>query len=249
MEGDVTKYVKSWQRRIGVKDDGNFGPKTLAASLAVYEQAQRDAMPETVPTGSSELQAIGSQSLGVRALDVCLAEARYWGNRQVDEQRRAEYLAGCERDGKELGHELARAELAKPGKQYAFCAAAQGWAEFGAAIPGIDAMPPWRAGALEMMRDAADRRRPGQKWLPLSAVTNGSLPRPGDIAVYSNTQRVGAGHVERVWQVVATGFKSVGANENDGRWVIDSNWVSFTAAGKSDGVQRLQLLGFISEGH
>lgn len=232
--------IAELQRSLGLTDDGKLGRKTMAELRDLIRSA---APPATVPTGSSELRSVGEMSLGERALDWCLVEARIHGDRQVPEARFAEYLSGCTRDGELIGDWLERYELSKPGRQFAFCAAAQGYAEHQVAI-GDDRLPPWRAGALEIRTDAMTGLRPGERWLPLPEVIAGTLPRAGDIAVYQNTTDATRGHVERVWQVTHLGFKSVGANENNGRWVIDNLWIGFSEAGKSDGTQRLKLLGF-----
>lgn len=52
------QHIRAWQQRIGVKVDGDFGPKTLARSLEVYARAypesDNDDPPATLPDGSGE---------------------------------------------------------------------------------------------------------------------------------------------------------------------------------------------------
>jgi hypothetical protein len=52
-------------------------------------------------------------------------------------------------------------------------------------------------------------------------------------------------HIETVIVATETGYRSVGANENGGRWVVDKTPILYRIAEKSDGSQRLKLLGFI----
>ncbi|MDX1526997.1 MAG: hypothetical protein R3337_00130 [Gammaproteobacteria bacterium] len=227
--------------------DGECWNLTHKAMLEAIDAAE---CPPTLPDGSSgAMRSPASMTLGERALDWCLTEAESWGDRQVSEKRLCDYLIGCERDGSDaLGKWLANKESATPGRDFSFCAAAQGCAEDRVRLPDEE-LPPWRAGALEIMRDAQAGRRPGEQWRPLAEVIDlGLPPPPGAIAVYSNTASSWRGHVERVIGASATGYRSVGANENNGRWVVDRVERRYGDAG-GDGVQRLRLEGFIVPEH
>lgn len=230
------EHIKQWQRIIGVDDSGDFDEETLTASV--------DAIGDTIlPPEPREPPEQDSRSPSMRALHWCLNEAERWGDNRVSAARVAEYFEGCERAGKNIGNWLAGEVRA--GKHYSFCAAAQGFAEH-ETRRSPDANWPWRAGALEIFRDALGKLRPGQSWLPISvARATGASPHPGAIAVYQNTTDPTKGHVERVIFADENGYRSVGANENGGCWVVDKSLIRYTDASRADGSQRLKLLGFV----
>jgi hypothetical protein len=183
-------------------------------------------------------------SLGERALQYAIGEAeRHTG--AVSNARVAEYLSGCVRAGSDgvvrnIGGALA--ESRKLGTKVPYCASFIGFCEDRASLPG-EAVPPWRAGALELMRDAREGRRPGESWLPLSEIAT-RIPRPGDKVIYENTQATGRGHVEFVLAADATGYRAIGGNEQHGQIVTDRSMLLYNGS-KTDGVQRLKLLGFV----
>lgn len=238
-------HIVEAQHILGVKADGDFGPVSLGALKRLHEKAHSEECPPTLKDGESSSLIVSPASMPLceRALDWCLGEADKWGSRRVTDGRKAEYFAGCTRNGKLIGDWLADEEL-KPGIDNAFCAAAQGFAEFRASLPG-EHLPPWRSGALAIMHDAIDGRRPGETWMPLGHVMSGARPNKGAIVVYENTQVSGRGHVERLIECTSTGYRSVGANENQGRWVVDRQEIAFADAARADGTQRLRLLGFV----
>jgi hypothetical protein len=88
--------------------------------------------------------------------------------------------------------------------------------------------------------------RPGEEWLSIEdCLAQRRWPNPGAIAVYRNTQSTsGAGHVERIIIAGPEGFRSVGANEQGGKWFIDPKPVDYKNASRADGTQRLALIGF-----
>lgn len=164
------------------------------------------------------------QPLRERALAWCLAEAARWGDRPVPPERVGEYLSGCERQNQCIGAPLAEQVL--KGVKVSFCAAAQGYAEHRTFLSG-DARPPWRAGAREIERDALAGRR--TQWISAARARAGEVPPPGALAVYwREPQKQGYGHVERVIEATADGYRSVGANEAGGRWFVDSTLVPYT---------------------
>lgn len=223
------EHIKIFQRRIGAPVDGKFGPVTLSRALA----SVRDTDPAPLPNDSP----------AVRALRFCLAEADRWGNERVSRDQVAKYFLGCHREGKNIGSWLASEVL--DGKHHSFCAAAQGYAESVSKL-SPDELWPWRAGALELMRDAKTGARRGQRWLSVDDVQAGEdPPHPGALAIYRNRDSDWRGHAERVITASSTGYRSVGANENGGRWVIDTAEIRYDTAEKSDGSQRLVLLGFV----
>lgn len=229
-----TEHIKQWQRVIGVKDDGIFADETLAASVDAIGSA---------PTEPMEPPEQDGRSPSLRALHWCLSEAERWGINRVTPERVAQYFRGCERSEKNIGNWLA-GEVLK-GKHYSFCAAAQGFAEH-ETRRSPDAEWPWRAGALEIFRDALAGRRRGQSWLPASLARLAvEQPHPGALAVYENTLDKTRGHVERVIFADANGYRSVGANENGGRWFADKTLIRYADASRADGSQRLSLLGFV----
>lgn len=211
---------------------GRFGPQLCGDLVAPVVRDARDANAPTDPV----MPAVrGDVPLRERALAVCLAEAKRWGSQPVPASRVAEYLRGCERNGQGIGDWLVRQHLS--GTSMSFCAAAQGWAERQAAAQG-DQLPPWRAGARETERDAKAGRR--GRWLPRENVLAGELPPAGALAVYTRGDPAkGLGHVERVIEATADGYRSVGANEVGGRWVIDTAQLPYTHA---------RLLGFVVDG-
>ena len=252
------QHIRQIQALVGAKQDGVPGPMTVAAVAAVVNErddlrqrlrAVDDTMPATVPTGSSELAAVRPPvSLGELALDYCLHEAGRWGVAQVSVERVAEYFSGCTRDGKPLAFLSAET---RAGRLHSFCAAAQGFAEDRCSQDPAMPRPPWRAGALEIMKDAQQGLRPNERWAPLSEFWDSSAnkfhgpPPPGSIAVYQNRLDATRGHVERVIDANQLGYRSVGANENDRRWIVDRSPVDWRKVEKTDGVQRLYLLGFV----
>jgi peptidoglycan L-alanyl-D-glutamate endopeptidase CwlK len=52
------QHIQDWQRIVGVATDGDFGPRTLAASMDVFERSDTEP-PPTEPTGGFVL---GEQS-------------------------------------------------------------------------------------------------------------------------------------------------------------------------------------------
>ncbi len=235
-------WVLLLQKRLGVPEDGRPWSVTMGKVFDLIDAAE---CPPTLPDGSSSvITSPAAMTRWERALDWCLGEAAQHGNNRVPDERVAEYFAGCTRGGENIGNWLAGEEV-KPGVDYSFCAAAQGFAEFRSSLPGED-LPPWRAGALEIKHDAESGARPGEVWLPLAELLDSDeVPPPGSVAVYLNTQATGRGHVERVIEADRTGYRSVGANENNRRWVVDATPIRYSQAGKTDGVQRLRLLGFV----
>jgi hypothetical protein len=183
-------------------------------------------------------------SLGERALQYAIGEAdRHPG--AVSNARVSEYLSGCVRsgsDGRVVNIGTALAEQRRAGTKVPYCASFVGFCEDRASLPG-ETLPPWRAGALELMRDARDGRRPGESWLPLSEIAT-RIPRPGDKVIYENTQVTGRGHVEFVLFADADGYRAIGGNEQNGQIITDRSLLLYNGS-KTDGVQRLKLLGFI----
>lgn len=207
--------IKTFQRRVGLLDDGDFGPKTTARALAVADLADVARAVErgdTMPAGAS---------LEERATAWCEREAEEWGTRQVSLERVAEYFRTCEQNGSnDKGADLSRMTLA--GQRLSFCAAAQGFAEFSSLVQGDKPMPS-RAGAKEYKADAEARIR--GPWIPVSRVIAGAVRPPprGSLVIYDrpSTAVTWDGHVERVCSSDERGYLAVGANENNRRWVLD----------------------------
>jgi hypothetical protein len=176
------------------------------------------------------------QPLRIRALEVQLAEAEAWAGAVVSDDRVATYLRGCEREGAPgLGSWLATQR--GNGKRVAWCASARGWAE-SEAHQG-ERVPPWRAGARELKRDAQEGRRLGG-WVPgVDAQEGRYVPPPGSLVIYwRGSPGSWQGHAETVVSATAEGYRSIGGNERGGRWWIDQDLVRYSHP---------RLLGFISE--
>ncbi len=95
------------------------------------------------------------------------------------------------------------------------------------------------------MDDARAGLRPGEEWMSVEDVLRlRRWPPPGSLAIYANTQSSWKGHAERVLSGSAEGYRSVGANENGGKWHIDPAPLSYRNTSRADGSQRLALLGF-----
>ncbi len=236
--------IEEWQRVLGVKVDGDFGDNTLRASLALLDDERVDAEFEEPPPSEGEAEVAGDRPLHLRALDFCLAEAERCGQEPVSLERRMKYFSGCVAlSGAPNGAPLI--QMLAAGKRVAFCAAAQGFAEKQVAQPGEE-LPPWRSGAQLVEFDAVRGNRPGQRFQNLEAtLRDEAWPHPGAIAVYHNNQSSTRGHVERVIEASAAGFRSVGANENAGRWHVDDELVDYRDASRADGTQPLRLVGFV----
>lgn len=174
-------------------------------------------------------------ALRERVLEWCLGEAERYGGEPVPDDRVALYLSGCVRDGVgNLGGWLARKRL--KGARVAFCAAARGFAEHQVAVAG-ERLPPWRAGAREIQRDAVSGLR-GQ-WVPAVDAVLGYRPPPGSVVVYWREAPTSwKGHAETLVEAGPGGFRSIGANERGGRWYLDASLVSYNHP---------RLLGFVVE--
>jgi hypothetical protein len=260
-ELDVTEHIKAIQTLVGADPDGVPYTDTVAAvRAAVGGQSTvpappraEESQPPTLRDGSSG-QHRAVRSLGLMALDYCLEEAARWGTAQVSDARIREYLYGSRRDNAP-GHGpwMAKSyDPADPDKRWAFCIAAQGFAEDrGGGGVHKDAMPPWRSGVFEAERDAQDNKRPGERWVPVGEVWDAAankllwLPPPGSLVIYGNRTAAGRGHAERLIEATAAGIRSVGANENSRRWVVDAAPIPWTNLERADGTQRLYLRGFI----
>lgn len=244
--------------------DGNPGHKTCREALKYIRELKveradtipvpssvvidmSESQPPTLKEGSGVIRAVGLMPLCERALAWCLDEAKRYDGNPVPNARVAEYLTGCMRKGENIGRDLATAR--RQGATIPFCAAFQGFAEHNARLPEElpSDMPRWAAGALEIMRDAQQGLRPGERWLPIAECLGSRLwPNPGAIAVYENVKSTtGQGHVERVIIAGPEGFRSVGGNEHGGRIFVDQKWVDYRNASRADGSQTLALLGFV----
>jgi len=208
-------YLREAQAILGTAQDGLFGADDLAA---LKELAARVA-PESAPT----TQPTGTKSLALRALEWSLAECERWGGTPVSKGRIADYFTAIQRDGRVTN--WFRDEVSR-GEHLSHCAAAFGFAEMQVLRPG-EALPPHRAGAGEIERDAQTGLRPGEKWVDATSVRTGHAPppAPGSAAVYD---RPGGMHVERVEWAGKDGYRGVGANEQGGRWVRDANVKLYT---------------------
>jgi hypothetical protein len=262
---DVTDHVKRIQRAVGADPDGWPGLRTAEAvetRLAALGGTSTipapppprpdESQPPTLRDGSSG-QHRAVRPLGEMALQWCLQEAGAWGANQVSVERVKDYLRGCSRDGETgTGTWLANTyDPNNPDRRWSFCIAAQGFAEDRAGGNLHSPMPPWRAGVFEAERDAADGKRPGEQWVPVSRVWDAAtnrllmLPPPGSLVIYGNRNAPGKGHAERLIRADADGICSVGANENNRRWVVDHTPIPWTKLERADGSQVLYLRGFI----
>lgn len=202
-----------------------IGPAVCSERVRPVLVSRADTIPAPPPSS-------GPLPLSRRALAVALAEAQRWGSKRPPTDRVAEYFGGCERDGVVICGWLA--EQVRAGVAHSHCAAALGWCEAQAAEPG-DVLPPWRAGAREIERDAKAGRR--GRWVPREAALAGYRPPPGAVVVYwRQSERSGLGHVERVVEATAEGYRSIGANEAAGAWYLDTKPQPYAHA---------QLLGFV----
>lgn len=215
----IERNIKIAQRRLGVPDDGIFGPVTTAEFLRrldLADAAVRDEHPrfDTIPTGSN-----ADVSIEERATAWCEREAQHWGTAQVSLKRTAEYFGVCEPiDGSEGKIEwLVKTTL--EGQRHSFCGAAQGYAERQVLMPGEDPLPA-RPGAKDYRGDAISRLR--GPYVTVSRILSGSVARPprGSLAIYDrpSTEPEWDGHIRRVRSSKRDGYMGVGANENDRRW-------------------------------
>lgn len=257
-----------------LKEDGALGPRTRDEVMGYLREVMRErevATAKTIPVPAEDIditidedlpptQKDGSGlhrvalTLGQLALAWCLEEAERWGAQQVSDERIKEYLRGCTREnapghGKWLHDTF---DPRDPDRCWAHCAAAQGFAEDrGGGAQFRNSMPPWRSGALELMRDAQAGRRPNERWAERAEFFDESghrlakAPPAGSLVIYGNRTSQTKGHVERLIEALPAGIRSVGANENARRWVIDAKPVPWLSLERSDGTQRLYLLGFI----
>lgn len=174
--------------------------------------------------------------LRLQVLAWCQREAEFWSGKPVAPERVAEYLAGCERNGANIGHWLG--EQIRKGVRVSFCAAARGFAEREAAreMGKLQSFcPPWRAGAREIMRDAQAGRR--GVWVPARDARDGYRPPPGSAVIYwRESPQSWKGHIETLIEATDAGYRSIGANERGGRWWADVEPVAY---------EHPQLLGFV----
>jgi hypothetical protein len=177
---------------------------------------------------------------------VALGEVIVARDQVVPQTKVAEYFLGCWREGYP-GHGPWLAAESREGKRYSFCAAFIGFCEAQAATTNLlkNLLPPWRSGALELMRDAINGKRPGQRWIPLKAILDGYVPKKGAVLIYQNTSDDTRGHAEMVVWAEALGFRAVGANERNRRIHIDPELVRWNAVATADRGQPLKLLGVI----
>jgi hypothetical protein len=180
-----------------------WGPEWVAGcALEVAERrgwVLRDADGLIVPAPAPALDV---EPLGVRALRLAVAELDA-GIAEVPPgsnsgPRVREYLAGCERDGRQVG--LTAGD---------WCAAAASWCAF-RAQRGAEQVPHrWRISVRELWADAvavgaAVRAGPGV------------LPEPGDLAILArgggDPTRGGIGHVARVELVSGDEYVTVDGN-------------------------------------
>lgn len=179
--------------------------------------------------------------LQIRSLRASLLEAERYGvdlaarvslGIPVDAERRAHYFEGCTR-APHHGEWLAA--QVRAGVWFDFCAAARGQMEWLAAMPD-EARPPWRSGALEIMRDTlAGRRLENSRWLTIGSVREAfqrgerrALPPPGSLAIFVRDAATGRGHVEQLvgWlddvdRSFGAAYQAIGANEgNRGAWQL-----------------------------
>ena len=212
---------------------GGDGPAHSAQLMAVGPQVCSEhvapALAALIADTDPAPPVNPAEPLQRRALDWCLQEADDWGDRQVAEQRVAEYSAGCVRRGKLLQI------FAKN-----FCAAAQGFAESQVALPG-EPRPPWRAGAREAMHDAEAGLRGA--WHSIEEVrATGYLPPPGSLPVYwRGSPADWRGHIERVIESRPGEFDAVGANEDAStKPGFQPGWTIQTSS-----ITHERLLGFV----
>jgi hypothetical protein len=168
-----------------------------------------------------------------KRLQWSMDEAIRWKDQPVPDDRVAEYLCGCVRDGtRDLGVWLAKERLR--GKKVAFCAAAIGFADSQVSVNA----PPWRAGAKELKRDAILGIR--GVWVPaIDTHMLGYRPPPGALAIYYRGDPNGwKGHVEQVVEAGDDGFRALGANEGGGKWYLDQKMVPY---------EHERLQGFVVE--
>ena len=225
--------IRIMQRRLGVLDDGDFGPRTLSAFLALADRAEgKDPMPDTqrdtIPDGTS---------IEERATTWCEREADYWMANPVDHKRVAEYFELCEDvDGTTTKGQWLASETRK-GRNLSFCAAAQGFAERQVLLPGEVPMAV-RAGAKQYRYEAIRGRR--GPWVSVDDVRRGRVipPPRGSLAIYDrpSTPETWDGHIRRVRESTPKGYLGVGANENNRRWVVDKAIVPWL---------HMNLIGFV----
>ncbi len=186
--------------------------------------------------------------LSRRTLAFALAEAERWGGQVVPQKDVAQYFKTVERgiggDGKPIVIGGWFVSEIRKGRRFSHCAAFVGYCERMASIDG-DVLPPHRAGALEIMRDAQQGLRPGQKFVSLEEVLDThSYPHPGAIAIYSNVAAPERGHTEINIVASVHGYRSVGGNEQGGRCIVDVEPIPWSKAANADGSQRLKLEGW-----
>jgi hypothetical protein len=169
--------------------------------------------------------------LRAQALQVALVEDRRWGDAAPNTARVDDYLSGVEPHGSAL------VQANTDTNRVNFCAAAVGWTEHQTDIPERD-LPPWRAGAKQIMIDAIQGLRPQGVWHPKSDLKLGWEPPEGALAVYTRGDPDGPfGHIDRVELTTPNGYMAVGANERGRRWTVEFSPYASEA-----------LLGFVVDG-
>lgn len=231
--------IRRIQRAVGVEDDGYLGPITERAVLEALSEVP------TEPTIQTPIH------LHDRVLKFALQEATVWQGLKVSVAQVKRYLLGCVRDGTP-GHGQWLHDTydpTQPERKWAFCAAFRGYCEDRAAGELKSALPPWRSGVFEVMRDAQNGRRPGERWAAVSEFySNGRLiavPPPGSGVIYQNRLSPAQGHLETLIQANEEGICSVGGNESGGKIVVDLEPIPWSKLERADGDQRLFLLGFV----
>ena len=61
--GDIGKAVEVWQKIVGVKEDGEFGPKTKAATLA-FQRAKWDRWSGKLGSGAEDFGISSGRAMG-----------------------------------------------------------------------------------------------------------------------------------------------------------------------------------------
>ena len=158
-------------------------------------------------------ETLGQRCVKVAMLELSVREVPSGSNTSA---RIREYLAGCVRDPGAVPLRLTASN---------WCAAFVSWCQAQALHPGEHPAHGWRAGVIEIERDARGGDFSG-RWHPIDEVRQGIwIPKPGDLGVYDRSLPASRDpdaktswwrHIDRVVEMRADGtYQKIGGNEAD----------------------------------
>lgn len=194
--------------------DGVDGPAHSRQQMIVGVEAARlwvapvvDVVRDTTPAPPAWGDDTRPNGVGELAVEWC--RGQMMRENPPSAGTKAAWFAKCERNGL----------IGFLGSKFSgnHCAAAQCAAAFACAKPDETLPHRHRAGAKELMADAAE----SGAWVSRERVLAGWRPRAGDLAIYDRSQPGRPetswwGHVDRVSDVGVADYENIGANEGPG---------------------------------